>query len=85
METYKQYSVYAFESISDTIEGKYFVAADNLEAAKIYANEINNTISQIIINVESGIEFKNLKYICPHCNNKVSAICIINGFYYKHY
>lgn len=83
METGKEYPVYAFEAKDDRINGKYLVAADNLEAAKIYINKVNNTVSQTIINIESGTEFENLKYICPYWNNKVNAICIINALYYK--
>ena len=83
METGKEYPVYAFEAKDDRINGKYLVAADNLEAAKIYINKVNNTVSQTIINIESGTEFENLKYIYPYQNNKVDAICIINALYYK--
>ena len=84
METDKQYPVYTFEAIDDAINGKYFVAADNLEAAKTYINKVNNNVSQVILNIESGTEFKNLKYTCPYWNNKVDAICIINALYYKY-
>ena len=83
METGKEYPVYAFEAKDDRINGKYLVAADNLEAAKIYINKVNNTVSQTIINIESGTEFENLKYICPYWNNKVDATCIINALYYR--
>ena len=82
METDKQYSVYTFEAKDIAINGKYFVAADNLEAAKIYVNKVNNNVSQTIINIDSGTEFKNLKYICPYWHNKVDAICIINALHY---
>ena len=85
METDKEYPVYTFEAIDDAINGKYFVAADNLEAAKIYVNKVNKNVSQVILNIESGTEFKNLKYICPYWNNGVSAICIINALYCKIY
>lgn len=84
METYKQYPVYAFEAKDDTINGKYLVAANNLEAAKKFVQNINKTVSSIKIDIESGIEFKNLRYICPYWDNGVSAICIINALHYKH-
>ena len=84
METYKQYQVYAFEAKDDTINGKYLVAANNLEAAKKFVQNINKTVSSIKIDIESGIEFKNLRYICPYWDNGVSAICIINALHYKH-
>lgn len=83
METGKEYPVYAFEAKDDRINGKYLVAADNLEAAKIYVNKVHYTISQIIINIESGTEFENLKYICPYWNNGINAICIINALHCK--
>lgn len=84
METYKQYPVYAFEAKDDTINGKYLVAANNLEAAKKFVQNINKTVSSIKIDIESSIEFKNLRYICPYWDNGVSAICIINALHYKH-
>ena len=84
MKTGKEYPIYTFEAKDDTINGKYLVAADNLEAAKIYVNKVNHTISSIIINIESGTEFKNLKYICPYWDSGVSAICIINALHNKH-
>lgn len=84
METGKEYSIYAFEAKDDRINGKYLVAADNLEAAKIFVNKINDTISQITINIESGTEFKNLKYICPYWDSGVKARCIINALHYIH-
>lgn len=85
MKTGKQYPVYTFEAKDDAINGKYFVAADNLEAAKVYVNNINHTVSPIEIDINSGIEFKNLKYICPDYNNKYDAICIINALRYPPY
>lgn len=85
METGKQYPVYAFEAKSNAVNGKYFVAADNLEAAKAYVNEINNNVSPVEININSCIEFKNLKYICPDYNNRYDAICIINALKYIPY
>lgn len=84
METDKQYPVYTFEAKGDRINGKYLVAANNLEAAKKFVQNINKTVSFIEIDIESGIEFKNLRYICPYWYNGVSAICIINALYYKH-
>ena len=62
METDKQYPVYAFEAKDNAVNGKYFVAADNLEAAKAYVNEINNNVSPVEIDINSGIEVKSLKY-----------------------
>lgn len=85
MKTGKQYSIYAFEAKDNTINGKYFVAADNIEAAKAYVNKINHTVSPIEIDINSGIEFKNLKYICPDYNNRYDAICVINALKYYPY
>ena len=85
METGKEYPVYTFEAKDDRIDGKYFVAADNLEAAKVYVNKINNTVSPIEIDINSGIEFKTLKYLCPDYNNGYDAICVINALKYLPY
>lgn len=85
MKTGKQYSVYAFEAKDNAVNGKYFVAADNLEAAKAYVNEINNNVSPVEIDINSGIEFKILKYLCPDYNNEYDAICIINALNYPPY
>lgn len=85
MKTGKQYPVYAFEAKDNAINGKYFVAADNLEAAKAYVNEVNNHVSPVEIDINSGIEFKPLKYICPDYNNRYNAICVINALNYRHY
>jgi len=85
MKTGKQYSVYAFEAKDNAVNGKYFVAADNLEAAKAYVNEINNNVSPVKIDINSGIEVKPLKYICPNYNNRYNAICVINALKYFPY
>lgn len=85
METDKQYLVYAFEAKDNAVNGKYFVAADNLEAAKAYVNEINNNVSPVEIDINSGIEVKSLKYICPNYNNRYNAICVINALKYFPY
>ena len=81
METGKEYPVFSF-SAKDYNVGRYLVAADNIEAAKKYVYNINHTVSPIKIDVDSGIEFKNLKYICTDCTNKCDAICIINALPY---
>ena len=81
METGKKYPVFSF-SAKDYSVGRYLVASDNLEAAKVYVNKINHTVSPIEIDIESGTEFKNLKYICPDYNNRYDAICIINALSY---
>lgn len=85
MKAGKQYSIYAFEAKDDAINGKYFVAADNLEAAKAYISEINHNVSPIEININSGTECKNLKYICPNFNSKNNAVCVINALKYLPY
>lgn len=85
METNKQYSIYTFEAKDSTINGKYFVAANDENSAKEYVNKINHTVSPIKLNIETCTEFKNLKYICPYWNNGIDAICIINALNYLHY
>ena len=85
METDKQYPVYTFEAKDKTINGKYFVAANNENSAKEYINEINHTVSPIEIDIESCTEFKNLKYMCPFYNNGIDAICVINALNYRPY
>lgn len=81
METGGLYPVFSFSAKNYSI-GRYLVAADNLYAAKRYVHNINHTVSPIEIDVDSGIEFKNLKYICPDYNNRYDAICIINALPY---
>ena len=83
METAGLYTVYTFTAKDDTINGRYFVAANDESCAKEYVNEINHTISSTEIDVESCTEFKNLKYMCPFYNNGINAICVINALYYK--
>lgn len=83
METGKEYPVFSF-SAKDYIVGRYLVAADNLEAAKKYVYNINHTVSPIEIDINSGIEFKPLKYICPDYNNRYDAVCIINALPYTY-
>lgn len=85
MEANKQYTIYAFEAKDNTIRGKYLVAADDLEAAKKYVYNINHTVSPVEIDINSGIEFKNLKYICPDYNSGIDAICVINALNYPPY
>lgn len=85
METNKQYPIYTFEAKDSTINGKYFVAANDENSAKEYVNKINHTVSPIKLNIETCTEFKNLKYICPYWNNGIDAICIINALNYLHY
>lgn len=85
METNKQYSIYTFEAKDSTINGKYFVAANDENSTKEYVNKINHTVSPIKLNIETCTEFKNLKYICPYWNNGIDAICIINALNYLHY
>lgn len=84
METNKQYPIYTFEAKDSTINGKYFVAANDENFAKEYVNKINHTVSPIKLNIETCTEFKNLKYICPYWNNGLNAICIINALPYKY-
>lgn len=81
METGKKYPVFSF-SAKDYSVGRYLVAADNLEAAKKYVYNINMTVSPIEIDINSGIEFKTLNYVCPDHNNGYDAICIINALPY---
>lgn len=83
METGKEYPVFSF-SAKDYSVGRYLVAADNLEAAKKYVYNINHTVSPIEIDINSGIEFKPLKYICPDYNNRYDAVCIINALPYTY-
>ena len=85
MEKDKQYPVYTFEAKDSTINGKYFVAANDENCAKRYVFKINHTVSPIEIDIESCTEFKNLKYICPFYNNGINAICIINALNHHHY
>lgn len=85
MEKGKQYPVYTFEAKDDTIDGKYFVAANDENCAKEYVFNINHTVSLIKIDVESCTEFKNLKYIYPYSNNGINAICIINALHHNKY
>lgn len=85
METDKQYPIYTFEAKDSTINGKYFVAANDENSAKEYVNEINNTVSPIEIDVESCTEFTNLKYNCPFYNDGIDAICVINALKYLPY
>ena len=63
METDKEYPVYTFEAKDQTINGRYFVAANDENSAKKYVNEINHNVSPIKIDIRSCTEFKNLKYI----------------------
>ena len=83
MEIGKEYPVFSF-SAKDYSVGRYLVAADNLEAAKKYVYNINHTVSPIEIDINSGIEFKPLKYICPDYNNRYDAVCIINALPYTY-
>ena len=85
METDKEYPVYTFEAKDQTINGRYFVAANDENSAKKYVNEINHNVSPIKIDIRSCTEFKNLKYICPFYNNVIDAICIINSLNYLPY
>lgn len=85
METCGLYPVYTFTAKDDTINGRYFVAADDENCAKEYVFKINHTISPIEIDVKSCTEFKNLKYICPFYNNGINAICVINALNYPPY
>lgn len=82
MDAYGQYPVYTFTAKDDTINGRYFVAANDESCAKEYVNKINHTVSPIKIDIESCTEFKNLKYICPFYNSGIDAICIINALPY---
>ena len=85
METAGLYTVYTFTAKDNTINGRYFVAANDENCAKEYVNEINNTVSPIEIDIESCTEFKNLKYMCPFYNNGINAICVINALNYPLY
>ena len=85
MNAYEQYPVYTFTAKDSTINGRYFVAANDESCAKEYINKINNTVSPIEIDIESCTEFKNLKYICPFYNSGINAICIINALNYPPY
>lgn len=85
METCGLYPVYTFTAKDKTINGRYFVAADDENCAKKYIDEINHNVSPIEIDIESCTEFKNLKYICPFYNNGINAICVINALKYYPY
>lgn len=85
MEMCKQYPVYTFTAKDNTINGRYFVAANDENSAKEYVNKVNNTVSPIEIDIESCTEFKNLKYICPFYNSGIDAICVINALNYRPY
>lgn len=85
MNAYEQYPVYTFTVKDNTINGRYFVAANDENSAKEYINKINNTVPFIELDVESCTEFKNLKYICPFYNGGLNAICIINALNYHPY
>lgn len=80
----RQYPVYTFTAKDNTINGRYFVAANDENCAKEYVNKINHTVSPIEIDVESCTEFTNLKYICHFWNSGIDAICIINALPYTY-
>ena len=80
-----QYPIYIFTAKDSTINGRYFVEANDENSAKEYVNKVNNTVSPVEIDVESCTEFKNLKYICPFYNSGIDAICVINALNYTPY
>ena len=85
MKTCREYPVYTFTAKDKTINGRYFVAANDKNCAKEYIDKINHTVSPIEIDIESCTEFTNLKYICPFYNAGLNAICVINALNYTHY